>query len=94
MREPQIPSALGKSTVVFENGDTNDIIKVMDMGEADFKRYGKDFCIWANHNFEATEQSLYKLWKMVREEITYKIDPEGKQLIKAPPALFKIGLST
>ena len=91
MREPQIPSALGKSTVVFENGDTNDIIKVMDMGEADFKRYGKDFCIWANHNFEATEQSLYKLWKMVREEITYKIDPEGKQLIKAPPALFKIG---
>lgn len=92
MANPKIPAALGKSTVIFKNGNTNDIMKVIQMGESRFKNYGSDFCKWANHNFEATEESLRGLWEMVRTGIEYKVDPKGKQLIKTPPALAKIGV--
>jgi hypothetical protein len=92
MANPKIPAALGKSTVIFKNGDTNDIMSVMKMGEARFPRYSKGLCKWAKHNFEPSKAGLQKLWKYVREEIEYKVDPKGKQLIKTPPALVELGV--
>ena len=91
MSTPNIPEAKGKTTVFYKNGNTDDIIRVIMIGERRFESYGKEFCEWANTYFEPTKSSLKDLWKYVRKEITYKVDPAGKQLIKTPPALASIG---
>lgn len=90
MATPKIPDPKGKRTVIFQDGDTDDIIEVILMGEQRFGHYGKDFCKWANHEFQATEQGLKKLWEFVHA-IKYEVDPDGIQDIKIPPALYKIG---
>lgn len=85
-----VPNALGKKTVIYEDGDTQDIMEVIFMGERRFQHYGKEFCKWANKNFEATEQGLRKLWDLVHHSIKYEVDPDGDQDIKTPPALAEI----
>lgn len=38
------------------------------------------------HDFKGrtAQETAYKIWKFLREDITYKKDPEGKQLIRLP----------
>lgn len=43
MANPKIPAALGKSTVIFKNGNTNDIMKVIQMGKAVSKIMAQTF---------------------------------------------------
>lgn len=90
-RNPEIPKPLGKKTIIHKNGDTDDIIDVILLGERRFEQYGADFCQWANANFKATKEGLSILWKYVRNEFKYKVDPSGKQWIKTPPALASTG---
>lgn len=91
MATPKIPDAVGKRTIIFKDGDTEDIIKVIMIGEKRFEKYGKDFCKWVNHHFTADMQGLEKLWKTVRYDYEYRTDKEGVQDIKTPPALHRIG---
>lgn len=91
MATPKIPNAIGKRTIIFKDGDTEDIIKVIMIGEKRFEKYGSDFCKWANHHFTADEQGLEKLWRTVKYDYEYKTDKDGIQDIKTPPALHRIG---
>lgn len=90
MRKKGIPKPLGKDTVLFKDGDTRDIIKAVLIGDSK-RSYQDQFCKWVNKEFDSSEKGLKKLWNFTKYGYTYKRDPKGKQLIKTPPALNKIG---
>jgi hypothetical protein len=72
-------------TVYYENGDTYDIIKVIELADADDD---KRMCAFAKQ----FDNNLYELWKFVRNQIRYKEDPDGKQIIKSAAALWEMGV--
>ena len=82
-----IPQAKGKLKVLHEDGDTEDIIKVV-LDADKFK--SKAFCQFAEQF--AGKDGLKKLWRFVRFNIKYKEDPFGHQYIQLPPALWKSGV--
>lgn len=82
-----IPQAKGKLKVLHEDGDTEDIIKVV-LDADKFK--SKEFCQFAEQF--AGKDGLKKLWRFVRFNIKYKEDPFGHQYIQLPPALWKSGV--
>jgi hypothetical protein len=86
-----IPEALSKKTVLKTRFDTSDIREAMYLMKERFRKYNQEFCKWANAEFEATPESLKKLWKMVKYSIKYKTDPRGSQYVKSPLALVQLG---
>lgn len=85
MRTSNIPDSNLKNKTVKNNGNTDDIIKVILKEDKkyypDFKEFSKQF---------NGQSGLKKLWNFVKYEIKYKIDPSGQQIIKSPMALWKL----
>lgn len=83
------PTALVK-TLAKRNGDTDDIIHViMSMdGQSDAyinKRAAE--CLRGRDNYE----TLDNVWAFIKANVRYKADAPGKEIIKSPAALFKMG---
>lgn len=83
-----IPKADGIESVIHRDGSTEDIMEVVV--NASNKKVKKDFCKFAQQ-FDRSEEGLRKLWSFVKYKITYKVDPDGRQDILLPSALFERG---
>lgn len=82
-----IPSSTGKDMVYYENGDTKNIMKVV------FKAYKKGCKQLAKikpyivgKNVLETCENIFNL---VKQNISYKVDPIGEQFIKLPSRLWE-----
>lgn len=81
-----IPQPYGIEKVFYQDGDTDDIVKVILKTD---RKNDTRFCKFAKQ-FEGKD-GLYRLWHFVRNEIKYKMDDWGRQDIKTPAALWDIG---
>ena len=72
----------------FNNGDTNDIIKIVLKGvNAPVKRGFDSFA----KQFDKSKAGLRNLWSFVKYDIVYQVDPDGQQDILLPSALWERG---
>lgn len=72
----------------FDNGDTNDIIKIVLKGvNAPVKKGFNTFA----RQFDRSKSGLRELWSFVKYEIVYQVDPDGQQDILLPSALWERG---
>ena len=83
-----IPKSDGIESVIHKDGGTEDIMEVVV--NASNKKTKKEFCQFAEQ-FDRSEEGLRKLWSFVKYKITYKVDPDGRQDILLPSALFERG---
>ena len=83
-----IPNPEGIEKVFSENGDTEDIIKVVLKAAID--KHDKRFCKFASQ-FPKSLAGLRELWSFVKYRIPYRKDPAGRQDILLPAALFDRG---
>lgn len=89
------PSEIFKSSslrekVRYKDGDTSDIIRViMDMDAVSDRYVNAEAaqCLVGEDDYE----TLYNVWKFVKKNVTYKPDARGKEIVKSPAALFKMG---
>lgn len=78
-----IPKSEYIEKVHYQNGDTEDIIKVIIKAD---KKDDKRFCKFAEQ-FRG-DGGLKRLWEFVKYQIAYKTDDFGEQNIKLPAALW------
>lgn len=85
-----LPPYKKKLVLSYENAITGDIIDTLNKC---FPSAKKDVLLFAE-NFRSNDiyQSAYQIWKFVRENVKYKRDPDGIQVIQHPPALIRRGL--
>jgi len=83
-----IPTPENKEKVHYDNGSTDDIIKVVLNGcNADIKKGFKQFC----KGFSKDENGLREIWSFIKYRIAYQVDDDGRQDILLPPALWNRG---
>jgi hypothetical protein len=83
-----IPAPDNVEKLYYDNGSTEDIIKIVLKGcSADIKKGFKQFC----KGFSKDEKGLRDLWSFVKYRIVYKVDDDGRQDILLPAALWERG---
>ena len=87
-----LPPYKKKLVLSYPNAITGDIIDTLNNC---FPQAKKDVLLFAEQ-FRATNdyETAFNVWKFVRENIKYKRDPDGIQVIQHPPALIRRGLKT
>jgi len=85
-----LPPYKKKFILSYENAITGDIIDTLNKC---FPSAKKDVLLFAE-NFRSNNiyDSAFNVWKFVRENVHYKRDPDGIQVIQHPPALIRRGL--
>jgi hypothetical protein len=83
-----IPSADNVEDLRHKDGSTEDIMKVVI--EASNKKPKKGFCEFAQQ-FDRSYNGLRDLWSFVKYKIPYRVDPDGRQDILLPSALYERG---
>jgi hypothetical protein len=85
-----LPPYKKKFVLSYENAITGDIIETLNRC---FPTAKKDVMLFAE-NFRSNNiyESAFNVWKFVRENVQYKRDPDGIQVIQHPPALIRRGL--
>lgn len=84
-----VPEFKNENRLIYENGLTNNIIDGLNKS---FSKAKKDVCKFAeNFRGENTLESGYNIWNYIKENVVYKRDPDGVQIIKMPGALIKNG---
>jgi hypothetical protein len=83
-----IPQADNKEVVLHKNGSTDDIMEVVI--EASKQKPKKGFCQFAKQ-FDRSYEGLRDLWSFVKYKIPYRVDPDGRQDILLPSALYERG---
>lgn len=89
------PSEIFKSSplrekVRYKDGDTSDIIRVimdMDAVADKYVNVSAAQCLVGEDDYE----TLYNVWNFVKKNVKYKPDARGKEIVKSPAALFKMG---
>ena len=86
-----IPLPKNIQTIYFNDGDTEDIIGVIEKVDRDSERnkYTKDFAI----QLEDTDEFLtcYNIWQFVKNNIRYAADKSGHEVVQYPNYLFYNG---
>jgi hypothetical protein len=87
-----LPPYKKKLTLSYANAITGDII---DQLNKCFPQAKKDVLLFAEQ-FRGKDdyETAFNVWKYVRENVKYKRDPDGIQVIQHPPALIRRGLKT
>ena len=81
--------------VLYENGNTDDIIKTVLFGDSKCGYYTKKFAksfvapLGSGGKTEQLLETCKNLWQFVKEQIPYQLDPGGYQFIKSPGRLWK-----
>jgi hypothetical protein len=76
---------LGKKEVLVANQDTVDIIDALIRNHYKYSNeYDKIFRYFDGGNVEET---MYNVWKFLKEEFRYNIEPEEMQILRSPSAL-------
>ena len=85
-----LPAYKKKFVLSYENAITGDIIDTLNKC---FPSAKKDVLLFAE-NFRSSNiyDSAFNVWKFVRENVQYKRDPDGIQVIQHPPALIRRGM--
>ncbi len=75
----------------YRDGQTSDIIEVIMGMDAESDKYIKSVealdCLLGASDYE----TLHNVWKFVKQNVRYKPDRRGKEVVKSPAALFEIG---
>lgn len=80
-----------KSAIHYRNGDTPDIIRViMDVDAISDQFINQDNvrCLEGANRYD----TLHNVWKFVKYNIRYKTDRPGREVVKSPAALFRMGV--
>lgn len=87
-----LPLYKKKLVLSYPNAITGDIINTLNNC---FPQAKKDVLLFAEQ-FRGTNdyETAFNVWKYVRENVKYKRDPDGIQVIQYPPALIRRGLKT
>jgi hypothetical protein len=76
---------LGKKEVLIANQDTVDIIDALINNHYKYsKEYDKIFRYFDGGNLEET---MYNVWKFLKDDFKYNIEPEEMQILRSPSAL-------
>lgn len=79
-----------REKVRYRDGDTQDIIRViMDMDAVADQYVNKEAaqCLIGEDDYE----TLYNVFHFVKQNVKYKADTRGREVVKSPAALFSIG---
>lgn len=78
-----------KREIKYPDGNTTDIIKTILWADAqpEHRNDLKDFA--GQFRERDIEKTLYNVWKWVRQNVKYVLDPLGEQNIKSPSAAYK-----
>lgn len=75
----------------YRDGQTTDIIEVIMSMDADSDKHIKSAdaldCLVGANDYD----TLHNVWKFVKNNVRYKPDRRGKEVVKSPAALFEIG---
>ncbi len=84
-----IPSEM-REVLRYKDGDTGDIITTILRMDKEADRYIDQEavqCLVGADDYE----TLRNVWKFVKGNVKYRIDAPGKEVVKSPAALFKMG---
>jgi hypothetical protein len=87
-----LPPYKKKLVLSYSNAITGDIIDTLNKC---FPQAKKDVLLFAEQFRGVNDyETAFNVWKYVRENVKYKRDPDGVQIIQYPPALIRRGLKT
>jgi hypothetical protein len=87
-----LPPYKKKLVLSYPNAITGDIIDTLNKC---FPQAKRDVLLFAEQfRGQNDYETAYNVWKYVRENVKYKRDPDGIQVIQHPPALIRRGLKT
>lgn len=87
----KIKKADNNNVLFYADGVTEDIIKTILTGH---KKSAGNTYLFAKHlKGKNKQQTCYNIWRFIRSNIQYQIDPPGQQFVKSPSRLWetKIG---
>ncbi len=80
------PPQRGDDEVKYKDGNTQDIISVVLYGDSKAAFYTKEFA--PSLKGTSVLNTCQNIWRFVKTQIPYVLDPEGKQFIKSPGRLW------
>lgn len=87
-----LPKYQGKEQIIKDQQNTDDIIREILNGH---KKYADQYKNISSFFIGATpKQTLFNIWKFLKDNINYKVEPERKQTIKSPAAIIATGKTT
>ena len=84
-----IKPTMGIKTVMFKDGNTEDIVKVVLLGDRLSKTFTKDLA--PELKGRSKKETLENVYWFIKDNIQYLIDEPGDEVIKSPgatPGLF------
>ena len=87
-----LPKYQGREEIIKDQQNTNDIIKEILNGH---KKYASQYKNISSFFIgETPKQTLFNIWKFLKDNVKYKVEPERKQTIKSPAAIIATGKTT
>ena len=87
-----LPKYQGREEIIKDQQNTNDIINEILNGH---KKYANQYKNISSFFIgETPKQTLYNIWKFIKNNVKYRVEPERKQTIKSPAAIIATGKTT